>query len=404
MARGAGRQHRAHVRDGQLSGGGAGPGGPSTDAIVVRAAAVLGLVWFGDALIYVVLPLHAEAFGIGLGMVGVALSLNRIVRIVGYGWVAVLHRRLGLRALTASAALGAALSTVGYGLALGLLPLLVARLMWGFAYGVLNVTTTAYAIGDGQGTGRRVGLNRAVGTVGPALALSGGAWLAGVVGPRDVFLILGVLGLLAVPLALTLPREVAAASERGRPAATRWRPSALNVLFFTISAVDGAFAMTLSLLFAGSLGVGSALLAAGLLLALQRVAVVVLSLVAGRMIDRLGADRLLAPCVVIVIVGLIGLAQGIIYPAAIVIIVARAFLSNVGPGAGHAGALGQYRGAAGCLRDVGRFGARGRPAGRRLRRRAPGAAAAVRRAGRGHRGCAGRLPPVHAARVWSPWH
>jgi hypothetical protein len=67
---------------------------------------VLGLVWFGDALIYVVLPLHAEAFGVGLGMVGVALSLNRIVRIVGYGWVAVLHRRLGLRALTASAALG----------------------------------------------------------------------------------------------------------------------------------------------------------------------------------------------------------------------------------------------------------------------------------------------------------
>ena len=292
---------------------------------------MLGLVWFGDALIYVVLPLHAEAFGIGLGMVGVALSLNRIVRIVGYGWVAVLHRRLGLRALTASAALGAALSTVGYGLALGLAPLLIARLMWGFAYGVLNVTTTAYAIGDERGTGRRVGLNRAVGTVGPALALSGGAWLAGVVGPRDVFLILGVLGLLAVPLALTLPREVAAASERGRPAATRWRPSMLNVLFFTISAVDGAFAMTLSLLFAGSLGVGSALLAAGLLLALQRVAVVVLSLVAGRMIDRLGADRLLMPCVVIVIVGLIGLAQGIVYPAAIVIIVARAFLSNVGP-------------------------------------------------------------------------
>src|SRR5918995_1320985 len=140
-----------------------------------------------------------------------AVALNRIVRIVGYGWVAFLHRRLGLRALTASAALGAALSTVGYGLALGLLPLLAARLVWGFAYGVLNVTTTAYAIGDGQGTGRRVGLNRAVGTVGPALALSVGAWLAVAMGPRDVFLALGAVGLVAVPLALTLPREVAAA-------------------------------------------------------------------------------------------------------------------------------------------------------------------------------------------------
>jgi len=40
----------------------------SDDAVVVRAAAVLGLVWLGDALIYVVLPLHAQAFGIGLGL------------------------------------------------------------------------------------------------------------------------------------------------------------------------------------------------------------------------------------------------------------------------------------------------------------------------------------------------
>jgi MFS family permease len=302
----------------------------SADAVVVRAAAVLGLVWFGDALIYVVLPLHAETFGVGLGLVGVALSLNRIVRIVGYGWVATLHRRLGLRALTASAAFGAALSTVGYGLALGLVPLLLARLVWGFAYGVLNVTTTAYAIGDGQGTGRRVGLNRAVGTVGPALALSAGAWLTLVVGPREVFLVLGVVGLLAVPLALTLPREVAA-PPADRATTTRWRPSTLNVLFFTISAVDGAFAMTLSLLLADSLGVGSALLAAGLLLAGQRVAVVVLSLVAGPLVDRVGARRLLVPCVVVAVAGLVGIAHGVVYPGAVVVVAARAFLSTVGP-------------------------------------------------------------------------
>ena len=150
-------------------------------------------------------------------------------------------------------------------------------------------------------------------------------------GPRVVFLVLGAVGLVAVPLALTLPREVAAASETGRPATTRWRPSTLNVLFFTVSAVDGAFAMTLSLLLAGSLAVGSAMLAAGLLLALQRVAVVVLSLVAGPLIDRLGATRLLTPCVVVVVIGLLGLAFDVVYPAAAAIIVARAFLSNVGP-------------------------------------------------------------------------
>ena len=69
----------------------------SDDAVVIRAAVVLGLVWLGDALIYVVLPLHADAFGIGLGLVGVVLSLNRIVRIVGHPLVGgFVVARLGL--------------------------------------------------------------------------------------------------------------------------------------------------------------------------------------------------------------------------------------------------------------------------------------------------------------------
>jgi hypothetical protein len=96
-----------------------------------------------------------------------------------------------------------------------------------------------------------------------------------------VFLVLGAVGLLAVPPALTLPREVAAVPDAGPPVTTRWRPSTLNVLFFASAAVEGALAMTLSLLFAGSLAVSSAILAAGLLLALQRIVVAVLSLVAG---------------------------------------------------------------------------------------------------------------------------
>src|SRR5215216_3918336 len=80
-------------------------GARAETSVVVRAAIVLGLVWFGDALIYVVMPLHAPAFGISLGLVGVVLSVNRIVRILGYGWVSAATRRFGLRALTASAAL-----------------------------------------------------------------------------------------------------------------------------------------------------------------------------------------------------------------------------------------------------------------------------------------------------------
>ena len=52
----------------------------------IIAAASLGLVWLGDALIYVVLPLYPATFGIDIAMVGVLLAVNRVIRILGYGW------------------------------------------------------------------------------------------------------------------------------------------------------------------------------------------------------------------------------------------------------------------------------------------------------------------------------
>src|SRR5436309_2410440 len=178
------RAHRARLRVAPS----ARPGVTSDRSVVVRAAAVLGLVWLGDALIYVVLPLHAPAFGISLALVGVVLSVNRVVRILGYGWVSTLGRRFGMRALTQSAAHGAAV------------------------------------------------------------------------------------------------------------------------------------AMTLSLLFAGTLSLGSALLSAGLILAFQHLMIVVMALVAGRLIDRVGPYRVLVPCIVVVVGGLFALAHGVLYPAAIVIV------------------------------------------------------------------------------------
>jgi len=306
------------------------PPAASSDGVVARAAAAFGLAWLGDALIYVVMPLHASAFGIGLGAVGVVLAVNRLVRIVGYGWVSALSRRYGMRALTAAATLGAAVSTIAYGVVSGVIALVAARLVWGFAFAVLNVTTTAYAIGDGHGTGRRVGLNRAVSGLGPTLALSAGAWLALELGPRGVFVALGCLGLAAVPLALTLPRELA--TEATPPATgTRWLPSSLNVLFFVNAMIDSAFTFTLSLLFANVLPLGSALLAAGLILAFQRLVVALLSFVGGALIDRVGAYRVLVPCAIVVVAGLVALAHGALYTAAIAIVIARAPLAVTGP-------------------------------------------------------------------------
>ena len=104
----------------------------------VVAAGCLGIVWFGDAVIYVVLPLYAQAFGCDALMVGVLLSVNRVVRILGYGWVGPLARTYGSNVLTAAACAAGALSTLAYGVLSGFALLFIARMLWGAAWSIMT--------------------------------------------------------------------------------------------------------------------------------------------------------------------------------------------------------------------------------------------------------------------------
>ncbi len=298
----------------------------------VIAAAALGLVWLGDALIYVVLPLYPAAFGVEVASVAVLLSVNRVIRIVGYGWVSPLSQRFGANTLTAAACAAGAISTLAYGLLSGFILLFIARLMWGGAYGVINLTNTAYAYGDGKRAGTHIGLNRAVSTLGPVVALGLGGWLVTLTGPQGVFVIYGLVGLIAVPLALTLPRLRQPVGEAPAPAKGRWVPSSLNILFFVVAlGADGVFTATLSTLLADIIPVTSALIGAGLLLAAQRLVSVILAFVSGPIVDRLHAGRVLAPCAVLAAVGLIAIALGHVYAGAVVLIIARVTFAIVAP-------------------------------------------------------------------------
>jgi MFS family permease len=298
----------------------------------VVAAACLGLVWLGDALIYVVLPLYPAAFGVETAAVALLLSVNRVIRIVGYGWVAPLSRRFGANTLTAAACAAAAISTLCYGLLTGFVLLFIARIVWGATYGVLNLTNTAYAYGDGHRAGMRVGLNRAVSTVGPVLALGLGGYIVTLVGPQYVFVIYGLVGFMAVPLALTLPRLRQAVGEGPAAPHGRWWPSELNLLFFVIAlGADGVFTATLSTLLADIIPVTNALIGAGLLLAAQRLLSVILSFASGPIIDRLKASRVLVPCGCIIAAGLAAIAAGHIYIGAVILILARAAFAIIGP-------------------------------------------------------------------------
>ena len=138
----------------------------------------LGLVWLGDALIYVVLPLYPAVFGVETAAIAILLSANRVIRILGYGWVSPLARRFGANTLTAAACAAARALNACLRPHDRLRAAVRRAAVWGGAYGVINLTNTAYAYGDGTTAGMRIGLNRAVSTLGPVLAL-GARRLAG---------------------------------------------------------------------------------------------------------------------------------------------------------------------------------------------------------------------------------
>src|SRR5262249_9506951 len=159
----------------------------------------------GDTLLYAVLPLYHDDFGLSLAMVGVLLSLNRWIRLLANSAVAHMGEKVGPHALMVAAAAGSVLSTTIYGLVGSAARQVAARMLWGISYAALNLSTLAYAVRDRANAGKRVGASRAAIGIVQAMSLVGGAWLALQVGPRSVFVIYGALTLAALVSAVMLP-------------------------------------------------------------------------------------------------------------------------------------------------------------------------------------------------------
>jgi MFS family permease len=114
-----------------------------------NAALTLAFAQPGDTLLYLLLPLYHDSFGVSLAEAGLLLAANRLVRIAGYGWIARLYAERGARASCLLAAFAALISTFGYAIGSGVWVLLVARLLWGLAFAAMNVATQAAATAEG---------------------------------------------------------------------------------------------------------------------------------------------------------------------------------------------------------------------------------------------------------------
>lgn len=320
-----------------------------------RAALTLALTLPGDVVLYLLLPIYAAEFGVSLVEAGLLLASNRLVRIVGYGWVARFYERHGPGPACTLAAAAAAAATLSYALMSGVALLLIGRLTWGLAFAALNIATQALATAEPVGAARRNGVARSIIACGPMLGLLAGATLALWVGPRPVFVLLALVALLAIPLARRLPSGPAGTVLLRQP---RLRPpSQLDRWVFVQGlTLDGLFLIGLTVLAVDAMG-SYAALGAGAAMALRYVGEITLGPAAGRAAGRWGAARLLVLFSWMAAAALVAIGFGWLWSGAIALTIVRSLLQPLpapvaaerNPGPDRIGALARMA----TWRDIG---------------------------------------------------
>ena len=307
-----------------------------TDHLVLRnvwvSSFVLSLSLFGDALLYVILPVHADAFGVSLAMVGFLLAINRIIRTFAYGIIVEIAEWIGLKKLCVIAATTAVASTLGYTIFDGAFWLSLSRALWGLSYAALLLITLSYAAINPAKTGTRIGLSRSVEQIGPLLAMTAGAWLATIVGPKTVFGYLAVASSLAVLLAFFLfenvqPNTIKRPAKRDRLLP---RPDSLDVMIFWMGAgIDGVFTLSISLMWAEHVSLELAILLGGSILAARRLSEMLVAPFAGVIADRFGTRLPLTIAVVASILGFAMIGGDWLIAGSCLLVIARGALGTL---------------------------------------------------------------------------
>ena len=181
---------------------------------MVYAVSPTGMVIMGDSLMYVVLPVAALEFGVdgqfGLAAsfwIGLALSINRFIRLVSNSLASSVYQRFGVRCpFVASIAVGV-LSTFAYGLGSGVVALLLARAAWGVAYSFMRLAAqlTAFSVGTSSMRGKMMGVFNSGQRFGSFVAVTAGAALFHLTSREVTFTVLACIGLVGVLIATRIP-------------------------------------------------------------------------------------------------------------------------------------------------------------------------------------------------------
>jgi MFS family permease len=305
----------------------------------VTAACLLG-----DTLLYTALPVSAARLGMDALAVGLALSLNRWIRLFTNPLAARLYERVPAGTLVLLALALAVASTAAYALPAALAVFLGARLLWGTSWSLLRLGALLGAIEGSVGrAGRALGDMRAVfglgylaGAIYAPFAVEAVGWGTAAIIAAFLTLVLGIGPALTVA---GWRREIDV-DERAERAIWRslWEPS-FAALFTIALAQYGIYAGLLTV--AGGLRVAevfpgggavagvpvAAVVIAGLYILSQRLSQVVWTPFAGRLADR-SVDRAFVASSVAASAAIVGLVTTS-DPTAFIALGALAFFAGI---------------------------------------------------------------------------
>jgi MFS family permease len=301
------------------------------ERLVLFVGGTIGLAILGDSFLYGTLPLEAENLGIALPLVGVLLSINRLVRLFSNTWASAVFEKLGPRRPFVFASVLALFTTALYGAGWGFGVFLLARMGWGIAWSALRQGgyQAVWAGGDGI-KGRLMGMLWGVIRLGSAFSVLLGGYLRDRFGYRTGIGSIAALTALAIPAALAIrwPKEPRQANRTPGSFRQGWREALktapgrrLLLAGFVHSAFEGILISTTSLFLVGRLG-GSGLFPglgarigtlAGFLLALRWTSDMVFGPAIGALSDRIGQARTLVLLAAVLLATIIGVvtASGI---------------------------------------------------------------------------------------------
>jgi DHA1 family multidrug resistance protein-like MFS transporter len=276
----------------------------------VFSGLVLAFSSFGDAFLYISLPVYAVGMNVPVIWIGFLLSVNRFVRLVANQLFARLFQQFGFRRITMMAAGVSVLTTFAYGFAPGLMVWIAARVTWGFCYSALRISSISYSL-QNRRQGFSLGLNKALQELGPIIALVIGPSLLEWSNPATTFLIFGIASVGGIIISFYLPDLNDATSQRF---SVNLIPSSFDFTTFVTSFfVQGILIVTLSGLIKGP-HVSLITLAAitGGYLAYRRVCTLFISPFGGILADKYGIDKVFLTSVLFTGLGFLFIAMGFI--------------------------------------------------------------------------------------------